>query len=132
MLVREFMKSRRRTLVAVLLACCSGASAQAAPDEELLGKDQGYPVGTRTTWFYNERVRVGSFSHLDSILPHHRLPRADQPRQLPIAATPPAFTYQGWRWSSRRCSAIRPASAMATARSAMRCGGASSNTMATG
>ena len=87
----------RRTLVALLLASCSGAGARAAPDEELLGRDLGYPVGTRTTWFYDERVRVGSFSHLDSILPHHRLPRADKPRDLPVAATPPAFTYQGGR-----------------------------------
>jgi CubicO group peptidase (beta-lactamase class C family) len=88
--------SLRRTLIAaLLLVCCSGASARAAPDEELLGKSLGYPVGTRTTWFYDERVRVGSFSHLDSILPHRRLPRTDRPRELPVAATPPAYTYQG-------------------------------------
>ncbi len=85
----------RRSLIAMLLACCSGGHALAAPDEELLGKDQGYPVGTRTTWFFDERVRVGSFSHLDSILPHQRLPRADKPRELPIAAAPPQYIYQG-------------------------------------
>lgn len=85
----------RRSLIAALLGCCTLAHAQAAPDEELLGRDQGYPVGTRATWFYDERVRVGSFSHLDSILPHHRLPRADKPRELPVAATAPAYTYQG-------------------------------------
>ncbi len=89
--------SLRRTLIAALLVCCSGASVRAAPDEELLGKALGYPVGTRTTWFSDERVRVGSFSHLDSILPHRRLPRADRPRELPAAATPPAFVYQGGR-----------------------------------
>ena len=87
--------SLRRTLIAALLLCCSGVSARAAPDEELLGKSLGYPVGTRMNWFYDERVRVGSFSHLDSILPHRRLPRADRPRELPVAATPPAYTYQG-------------------------------------
>ena len=85
----------RRSLFAVLLICCSGPYAQAAPDEELLGKELGYPVGTRTTWFFDERVRVGSFSHLDSILPHQILPRADKPRELPAAATPPAYIYQG-------------------------------------
>lgn len=85
----------RRSLIAAFLACCSGASAHAAPDEEFLGKDLGYPVGTRTTWFYDERVRVGSFSHLDSILPHNRLPRADKARDLPVAATPPRYIYQG-------------------------------------
>lgn len=87
--------SLRRTLIAALLLCCSGVSARAAPDEELLGKSLGYPVGTRMNWFYDERVRVGSFSHLDSILPHRRLPRADRLRELPVAATPPAYTYQG-------------------------------------
>lgn len=85
----------RRSLIAALLACCSIGGARAAPDEELLGKALGYPVGTRTTWFYDERVRVGSFSHLDSILPHHRLPRAERPRELPAAATAPAYIYQG-------------------------------------
>lgn len=79
----------------MLLVCCSGPYAQAAPDEELLGKELGYPVGTRTTWFFDERVRVGSFSHLDSILPHQLLPRADKPRELPVAASPPAYIYQG-------------------------------------
>jgi CubicO group peptidase (beta-lactamase class C family) len=86
---------RAWSLITLLLACCGAVQAQAAPDEELLGRDQGYPVGTRTTWFYDERVRVGSFSHLDSILPHHRLPRADKPRDLPAAAAPPAYVYQG-------------------------------------
>lgn len=37
----------RWTLIAALLLCCSGVSARAAPDEELLGKSLGYPVGTR-------------------------------------------------------------------------------------
>ena len=85
----------RRSLFAVLLVCCGIGYARAAPDEELLGKELGYPVGTRTTWFFDERVRVGSFSHLDSILPHQILPRADKPRELPAAATPPAYIYQG-------------------------------------
>lgn len=34
----------------------------AAPDEERLGKAQGYPVGTARTWFFDESVRVGSFT----------------------------------------------------------------------
>jgi CubicO group peptidase (beta-lactamase class C family) len=34
----------------------------AAPDEDRLGKTQGYPVGTARTWFYEESVRVGSFT----------------------------------------------------------------------
>jgi CubicO group peptidase (beta-lactamase class C family) len=36
--------------------------AQAAPDEDKLGKGQGYPIGTARTWFFDESVRVGSFT----------------------------------------------------------------------
>jgi CubicO group peptidase (beta-lactamase class C family) len=85
----------RRILIAVLLICGGAECAHAAPDEELLGKDLGYPVGTPTTWFSDERVRVGSFSHLDSILPYRRLLRADSPRALPVASTTPDYTYTG-------------------------------------
>ncbi len=53
----------------VALAC----SAAAAPDEELLGKAAGYPLGKRATWFYDESVRVGSFSNVDKLLPHYTL-----------------------------------------------------------
>src|SRR5436309_4360514 len=84
-----------RTLISVLLICCGVGYAHAAPDEELLGRDLGYPVGTPTTWFSDERVRVGSFSHLDSILPYRRLLRADRPRALPVASTTPDYTYTG-------------------------------------
>ncbi len=42
--------------------------AAAAPDEELLGKAAGYPIGNRTNWFYDESTRVGSFSNLDRLL----------------------------------------------------------------
>ena len=56
---------------AALLALVS--SAAAAPDEDLLGKAAGYPVGTRGSWFYDESVRVGSFSNLDGLLPHYTL-----------------------------------------------------------
>jgi CubicO group peptidase (beta-lactamase class C family) len=40
---------------------CSGA--QAAPDEEVLGKGRNYPVGTASSWETDESVRVGSFTH---------------------------------------------------------------------
>jgi CubicO group peptidase (beta-lactamase class C family) len=38
-----------------------------APDESLLGRDLGYPVGTAQTYFYDEAVRVGSFSRAGEI-----------------------------------------------------------------
>jgi CubicO group peptidase (beta-lactamase class C family) len=70
------------------------AAARAAPDEELLGKPAGYPLGTPATWYYDERVRVGSFSHLDEILPHYSLPKSATPLALPRAAAPSAITYR--------------------------------------
>jgi len=60
-------------------------SALAAPDEDLLGKKAGYPIGTRANWFYEERVRVGSFSNLDQIMPHNTLKRAPSPVPLQAA-----------------------------------------------
>ncbi|WP_298728988.1 serine hydrolase [uncultured Pseudomonas sp.] len=48
-------------LLSVLLAALGG-SAIAAPDEDKLGKAQGYPAGTAETWFTNESVRVGTFT----------------------------------------------------------------------
>jgi hypothetical protein len=38
-----------------------------APDESLLGRDLGYPVGTAQTYFYDEAVRAGSFSSTGEI-----------------------------------------------------------------
>ena len=70
---------------AALVALAS--SATAAPDEDLLGKAAGYPVGTRGSWFYDEGVRIGSFSHLDTLLPHYTLRKAASPLPLPAAAS---------------------------------------------
>jgi CubicO group peptidase (beta-lactamase class C family) len=70
------------------------ASAVAAPDEETLGKSAGYPIGTRATWFFEERVRVGSFSHLDTLYPYNRLGKAAPPLVLPKAASEVSFRYR--------------------------------------
>jgi len=75
----------------VFLLCV--ASAQAAPDEELLGKSRGYPVGNRANWFYDETVRVGSFSNLDTILPHNVLPRSPTPAKFKRSAFEPGLRY---------------------------------------
>ncbi|WP_245310306.1 serine hydrolase domain-containing protein [Bradyrhizobium jicamae] len=68
--------------------------AAAAPDEELLGKAAGYPIGSPANWFYDERVRVGSFSHLDSILPHYTLKKAASPLPLRKTSTEPKVEYR--------------------------------------
>ena len=79
-------------LVATSLACI--ACAIAAPDEELLGKGRGYSIGTRATWYFDESVRVGSFSNLDTLLPHHVLKKSPAPMELKRAAAGPTLTYR--------------------------------------
>jgi CubicO group peptidase (beta-lactamase class C family) len=85
---------RRLMIPTLLLSLAHSASVQAAPDEELLGKSAGYPIGTRANWFFEERVRVGSFSHLDEILAHHTLQRSATPLTLSKAANPPGISYR--------------------------------------
>ena len=85
---------RRLQAFAPLLALLASISAQAAPDEELLGKSAGYPTGTRANWFFDERVRVGSFSRLDEIFPHHTLQKSIAPQPLPKTADAPAIAYR--------------------------------------
>ena len=68
--------------------------AAAAPDEAQLGKGAGYPIGGRANWFYDEGVRVGSFSNLDRLLPHNTLNKAATPLPLPPAANPPDIEYR--------------------------------------
>ncbi len=88
-----------RLLVLLSLMLVSPASpAWSGPDEELLGKAAGYPIGTRQTWFLDESVRVGSFSRLDTFLPHHTLQKATKPLALlpPAAAGPPLdYRFEG-------------------------------------
>ena len=56
---------RGRILFSCMALVALSLPALAAPDEDLLGKAAGYPIGTRANWFYEENVRVGSFSNLD-------------------------------------------------------------------
>lgn len=52
------MQGKFLTSVCILFA----AVASAAPDEDQLGKQRGYPIGEARNWFFDESVRVGSFS----------------------------------------------------------------------
>ena len=83
-------------------ALALATAALAAPDEDLLGKADGYPVGSYMDYFKGaERTRVGMFSHMDKVLPASTLARADTPSPLPRAATVPALRYDhlGQPWS---------------------------------
>ena len=82
----------------ILLSCAVlvalAVPAGAAPDEDLLGKAAGYPIGTRANWFYDESVRVGSFSNVDRILPHYTLAKSPTPLRLPAMATEQTIGYR--------------------------------------
>jgi hypothetical protein len=52
------------------------------------------PVGTRAPWFYDEAVRVGSFTNLDTILPYNTLPKSDTPSPFKRATSEPGLRYQ--------------------------------------
>ncbi len=88
----------------VLLGLALGLGlAHAAPDEERLGKQAGYPVagigaGKGRNWYFDEFVRVGSFTHQAEVpgLFHggvHSLAPAPQPMPLPYAKVEPAYRW---------------------------------------
>jgi CubicO group peptidase (beta-lactamase class C family) len=83
-----------RILFSCAVLVVLGSPVRAAPDEELLGKAAGYPIGSPATWFYDERVRVGSFSHLDGILQHYTLKKPAAPRALAKASAEPDIKYR--------------------------------------
>ena len=64
-----------------LLPFISG-TAFAAPDEELLGKAQGYPVCDLAGALTEERCFVGGFSHFDELVPAHRVAKGESATAL--------------------------------------------------
>ncbi|MDL2356267.1 MAG: serine hydrolase [Pseudomonadota bacterium] len=58
------LTSRLLPLLPLLLALLAdvAVAAAAGPDEDKLGKANGYPAGTARNWFSDEAVRVGSFT----------------------------------------------------------------------
>jgi len=75
-----------RLAFSIFVLIAFAAPVVAAPDEDILGKAEGYPVGTTRTWFSDEHFRVGSFSHIDDIFPYFRLQKSASPSPLPKAA----------------------------------------------
>lgn len=94
------MRCVRTVLVLLMLA----SPAFAAPDEELLGKAQGYPVDSAQTWFTQESMRVGSFTAQGEIPGIsnggvNTLAPSARPMPLPKAAEEPDFR---WETSGQR------------------------------
>jgi CubicO group peptidase (beta-lactamase class C family) len=96
----------KRIALLILLSVACVSLACAAPDEDRLGKQRGYPVGNGATWYFDESVRVGSFTHQADIrgLFHGRvnvLPASSAPMPLPIAGQEPAI-----RWSAKGAAGL--------------------------
>lgn len=78
------------------------APAQAAPDEQVLGKDAGYPVprmGPGLSLF-REEFKIGAFSHMDQVF-WPRSIKAAAASSLPMHPSPPAlaYTYEGQQYT---------------------------------
>jgi CubicO group peptidase (beta-lactamase class C family) len=83
--------------------CCVALAVQAAPDEDKLGKREGYPVagvgaGKGRNWYFDELVRVGSFTHQAEIRGLfnggvNELKPSRRPLALPKAPTEPAYRW---------------------------------------
>lgn len=78
-------------LAAVVLA----GSARAEPDEDVLGRGLGYPLGTTATLF-QQAHRVGAWSALDRVpgVLVRRVPAASQVHPLPRAEQAPPIRYR--------------------------------------
>jgi CubicO group peptidase (beta-lactamase class C family) len=90
----------RLAVLFILVSATFASLAQAAPDEDKLGKPLGYPVGNSANWYYDESVRVGSFTHQAEIKGIFRgkpnvLRPSSRPMPLPGAAQEPDI-----RWNA--------------------------------
>jgi CubicO group peptidase (beta-lactamase class C family) len=80
---------------AALAALLASTVLHAEPDEELLGKSQGYPPGNASTWYSNP-YRVGSWSAMDKVPGVHVrvVARPAEASPLPRAASPASISYR--------------------------------------
>jgi CubicO group peptidase (beta-lactamase class C family) len=81
-----------RLLVALALAVLP-ALAFPASDEQLLGKEEGYPVCKLPQGPTEERCLVGMLSHFDEIVPAHKVAKAASPRPFKRAGSEPPIRY---------------------------------------
>lgn len=89
----KFITLRCLVLLSVLSALTAPANAE--PDEQALGKAEGYPVGTYVGNMFDTRYRVGSWSALDKVpdILTKAVARTATPVALPKAAHPPRINY---------------------------------------
>ena len=113
----------------VLVACATPSSAPppqsdlgprfnpSGPDADEQGAREGYPLGSRMT-FFRVPYLVGSQSHQDEIFPAHVVRRATNPSPLARAASEPAlrYEYQGQTFGLDDYLARNPATGLLVAR----------------
>lgn len=87
--MNSLCKAPAALVLALAQACCL-----ASPDEDLLGKANGYPVARTLGQAFQEPYRVGSFSAMDTLSPHCVVEPSDNPLPLPKADTEPPFRYR--------------------------------------
>lgn len=87
--MRSLVVGVAATLVLALTA------AHAAPDEEELGKADGYPYSRLTNDFsmFTDRTKVGNFTNLEKIFWPRAIPAAATPRPLRASTEPFTLTY---------------------------------------
>lgn len=91
----KFRLTDVRAITALCLLLC-GAAVIAEPDEDALGKLQGYPTGGPPTW-YTTPYRVGAWSAMDQVgVPVRAVKRGTDVLPLPDATAPPVIRYR-WR-----------------------------------
>ncbi|KJK21447.1 beta-lactamase [Burkholderiaceae bacterium 16] len=83
-----------RRLFFPLIALLAASANAAAPDEESLGRAEGYPAARSLKQAYKEPYLVGSFSAMDSFNPSCALAPADDPLVLKKAAVETPFNYR--------------------------------------
>lgn len=71
-----------------------GPPCLAAPDEDILGRGNGYPAGANLVQAYQQPYLVGSFSAMDTLAPACILAPSPEPLPLKKVASEPAFRYR--------------------------------------
>src|SRR2546421_8627757 len=90
-----FAPSKKIKQLSFLLLLVAG-SAFAAPDEDLLGKAEGYPYCAPTTssGAVPERCLVALYSRYDADIPAHKVAKAPAPTVLERSPAEPRIEYK--------------------------------------
>lgn len=80
--------------LALALLAATSCAAWAAPDEDLLGKREGYPLCGRTQSFAQANCALSMVSRVDEIYPFRRVAGSESPSPFKRAAAEPPIQYR--------------------------------------